>query len=119
MTQAFKLLIVALTINFLYESNGPMIQKCLMCVGVHGFTMALTLCAEINFMVICNKDPIAITSDRVVMAAPPFLAEVVAGVVLLPSPEFAHFLVDAHLLAGAQYCHFWPTKLNELIVRGH
>jgi hypothetical protein len=36
----------------------------------------------------------------VIMRAPSFLAEEVAGIVLCSSAEFAHFIMDAHLLTG-------------------
>jgi len=59
------------------------------------------------------------------MLAPAFLAEEVTGIVLCSSTEFAHFVMDAHLLTGAQHCHFRPVTggfeflddLPELAVR--
>jgi len=47
-----------------------------------------------------QKKFVAITSNMVIMRAPSFLAEEVAGIVLCSSAEFAHFIVDAHLLTG-------------------
>jgi hypothetical protein len=44
------------------------------------------------------------------MTAPALLTEELATIVLCFSPEFAHFFMDAHLLAGAQHCHFRPAK---------
>jgi hypothetical protein len=44
------------------------------------------------------------------MTAPSLLTEELATIVLCFSPEFAHFLMDAHLLTGAQHCHFRPVK---------
>jgi hypothetical protein len=52
---------------------------------------------------------LTLTSDNVVMTASVLLTEELATIVLCFSLEFAHFLMDAHLLMGAQHCHFRPV----------
>ena len=57
-----------------------------------------------------KKNFVAITRNMVIMRAPSFLAEEVAGIVLCSSAEFAHFVVDAHLFTGTQHSHLRPVK---------
>jgi hypothetical protein len=52
----------------------------------------------------------AITSNKVIMTALALLAEVVASIVLRSPTECPHFIMDAHLLPGAENGHFRPVK---------
>jgi hypothetical protein len=65
------------------------------------FRLLFIFVCRANFKTYQTKNnSIAITSNMVIMRAPSFLAEEVTGIVLCSSMEFAHFVVDAHLLTG-------------------